>query len=79
MKLLYELNDRPTPGASLVLAAQHLLAAIGGIIAAPLLLGTAVGLPPSELVFLVNASLIASGLVTIIQCKGGGGSGSACL
>ena len=34
--LLYTVEDKPPFGLSLLLAAQHLLAALGGIIAVPL-------------------------------------------
>ncbi|AJR06339.1 purine permease [Photobacterium gaetbulicola] len=70
MKLLYTLNQRPPLGLSLILAIQHLLASIGGIVTVPLVVGTAVGLPPAEVVALINASLFVSGVATIIQCIG---------
>ncbi len=37
--LLYSVEDKPPFGLSLLLASQHLLAALGGIIAVPLVLG----------------------------------------
>lgn len=72
MKLLYTLNQRPPKGITLLLAIQHMLASIGGIVAVPLIVGTSVGLPTSEVVDLINAALLASGIVTIIQCLGFG-------
>lgn len=74
-KLLYAVNDKPPFGLSLLLAAQHLLAALGGIIAVPLVLGNVLNLPPTDTIVLVNAALLVSGIVTIIQCQGIGAIG----
>ena len=68
--LLYTVEDKPPFGLSLLLAAQHLLAALGGIIAVPLVIGNVLKLPTADTVTLVNAALLISGVVTIIQCKG---------
>ncbi|WP_325894598.1 nucleobase:cation symporter-2 family protein [Grimontia sp. NTOU-MAR1] len=72
MKLLYELNDKPPAGSTVLLAIQHMLASIGGIIAVPLIVGTAIGLPTGDVVTLINAALFISGAFTIIQCIGVG-------
>jgi len=72
MKLTYEVEDKPPFGTSLLLALQHMLAAMGAIIAVPLVVGSAIGLPTNEMIVLVNAALLVSGVVTIIQCKGVG-------
>ncbi|MBP6562452.1 MAG: purine permease [Neisseriaceae bacterium] len=69
-KLLYNVEDKPPFGLAWLLAAQHLLAALGGIIAVPLVIGGVLGLPTEETVALVNAALLVSGVVTIIQCRG---------
>ena len=45
--LLYTVEDKPPFGLSLLLAAQHLLAALGGIIAVPLVIGNVLKLPTS--------------------------------
>ncbi len=39
MKLLYTLNERPPHGLTFLLALQHMLASIGGIVAVPLIVG----------------------------------------
>src|SRR5690349_19564027 len=70
--LLYQVEDRPPLLTSGILALQHLLAALGGIIAVPLVIGAVLKLPAEEMVALVNAALLGSGIVTIIQCKGVG-------
>ncbi|MCW8330965.1 purine permease [Photobacterium sp. SDRW27] len=70
MKLIYTLNERPPVGLTLLLAFQHMLASIGGIVSVPLIVGTSLGLPANEVVTLINASLLASGIATIVQCIG---------
>ncbi|QBE65873.1 uracil-xanthine permease family protein [Pseudoduganella lutea] len=69
-KLLYQVDDRPPLPTTILLAAQHMLAALGGIIAVPLVIGAVLKLPADQVVALVNASLMGSGVITIIQCKG---------
>lgn len=49
---------------------QHVLAMYGGIIAVPLIIGSAAGLPPEQTALLVTASLFVGGLATIIQSVG---------
>lgn len=71
-ELLYKVEDRPPLGTSLLLAAQHLLAALGGIIAVPLVVGGALKLPADQVIALVNAAMLGSGIVTMIQCRGVG-------
>ena len=72
MKLMYTLNQRPPMSATLLLALQHMLASIGGIVAVPLIVGASVGLPAIEIADLINAALLAAGIGTIIQCFGFG-------
>ena len=69
-QLLYNVDDKPSFGLSWLLAAQHLLAALGGIIAVPLVIGGVLQLPSEDTVALVNAALLVSGVVTFIQCRG---------
>ncbi|WP_079215955.1 uracil-xanthine permease family protein [Herbaspirillum robiniae] len=70
--VLYRVEDRPPAPMTLILAVQHLLAALGGIIAVPLVLAGALHLDSPSTIALVNAALLGSGIVTIIQCKGVG-------
>lgn len=70
--LLYQVDDRPPPITTALLAAQHMLAALGGIIAVPLVVGAVLKLPADQVVALVNAALLGSGIVTTIQCIGVG-------
>ncbi|MCG9054782.1 purine permease [Laribacter hongkongensis] len=71
-QLLYQVEDQPPFATSLLLAIQHLLAALGGIIAVPLVVGGVLKLPTADVVALVNAALMVSGAVTIVQCRGVG-------
>lgn len=68
--LHYPVDSKPPFGLTLLLAAQHLLAALGGIIAVPLVIGNVLKLPTPDTIVLVNAALLVSGIVTIIQCRG---------
>src|SRR5699024_8381072 len=45
-------------------------AALGGIIAVPLVIGSALGLSSAEKIALVNAALLVSGAVTFVQSRG---------
>src|SRR5699024_6551707 len=69
-QLLYNVDDKPSIGLSWLLAAQHLLAALGGIIAVPLVIGGVLQLPSEDTVALVNAALLVFSVVTFIQCRG---------
>ncbi|RIY31906.1 purine permease [Psittacicella melopsittaci] len=68
--LLLNVEDKPSFGLTLILAAQHLLAALGGIIAVPLVVGNVLGLSATDTIILVNASLLISGVVTFVQSRG---------
>jgi xanthine permease len=73
------LNDRqdrhdvdewlPT-GKLFALGMQHTLAAYAGIIAPPLIIGTALHLTFLDITFLISASLLASGVTTLLQTLG---------
>lgn len=49
---------------------QHVLTMYGGIIAPPLIIGSAAGLGPAEIGLLVTAALFISGLSTLLQSLG---------
>ncbi|WP_265410664.1 uracil-xanthine permease family protein [Actinobacillus pleuropneumoniae] len=68
--LRYPVDSKPPFGLTLLFAAQHLLAALGGIIAVPLVIGNVLKLPTPDTIVLVNVALLVSGIVTIIQCQG---------
>lgn len=49
---------------------QHVLVMYAGAVAVPLILGNALGLTPAQVVLLINANLLTSGLATLIQTLG---------
>ena len=54
----------------LLLGLQHVLVMYAGDIAVPLIVSEALQLPASQTVTLINSSLFAAGIVTLIQCLG---------
>ncbi|CAI1806488.1 nucleobase:cation symporter-2 family protein [Serratia proteamaculans] len=55
---------------------QHILTMYGGIIAPPLIIGSAAGLSAPQIGMLVTAALFVSGLATLLQTLGAPGFGS---
>lgn len=79
--IIYKIDDRPPLQTSILLALQHIMAAFGGIVAVPLVVGGVLGLPVQDMAFLVSAALFCAGIATFIQSKGIGPVGSrvACV
>ena len=79
-ELIYGLDDRPAPAASVLAALQHVLAAFVGIITPPLIIGSALGLT-AHLPYLISMALMVSGVGTFIQARRpfGIGAGMICL
>ncbi|WUJ70369.1 purine permease [Kribbella soli] len=70
-------EDQRYPIRSLVLyGTQHILTMYGGVIAPPLIVGGAAGLPPADLGLLVTAGLFLSGAATLLQTLGIGPFGA---
>ncbi|RKT76894.1 xanthine permease [Terracoccus luteus] len=63
-------------GQLLVYGTQHILTMYGGVIAPPLIVGTAAGLPATDVALLVTAGIFLSGLATLLQTLGIGPVGS---
>ncbi|WP_129661028.1 nucleobase:cation symporter-2 family protein [Rothia halotolerans] len=57
-------------GRMIVFGLQHVLTMYGGLIAVPLVVGGAIGLPAGQTAILVTASLFVGGLATILQSVG---------
>jgi xanthine permease len=74
--ILYKIDDKPPMNISILLAFQHIMAAFGGIVAVPLIVGGALGLPGADIAFLVSAAIFAAGVATFIQAKGIGPVGA---
>lgn len=75
-EMLYNIEDRPPLGVSVVLALQHILAAFAGIIAVPLVVAGAIGLSVEDTAIMVSATIFVAGLTTILQSRGLGPIGS---
>lgn len=80
-EILYKIDDRPPIHTSIILALQHIMAAFGGIVAVPLVIGGVLKLEVQDMAFLVSAALFCAGIATFIQAKGIGPVGArvACI
>lgn len=58
------------PGRMAAFGLQHVMTMYAGIIAVPLIVATALGLPPEDLVYIINASFLMCGVATLIQTIG---------
>jgi len=79
--ILYKIDDKPPLSTSIILAFQHIMAAFGGIVAVPLVIGGVLELPVSDMAYLVSCALFAAGIATFIQSRGIGPVGArvACV
>lgn len=66
----HPVDELPPVGRSIILGLQHMLAAYAGIIAPPLIIGTALHLPFIDITILITLSLFASGVCTLLQTIG---------
>ena len=57
-------------GQMVVYGLQHVMSMYAGVVAVPLIVGTAMGLPFGELAYLLTAALLVSGLATLLQTLG---------
>ena len=62
----------PAPHEAASLALQHTLAAYASLIVTPMVLAGALGWAPEDIVLILSACLVTSGLCTILQCVGFG-------
>lgn len=63
-------NEVLPPGRMAAYGLQHVLAMYAGVIAVPLILATAIGLPQEQIVYVINASFLMCGVATLIQTLG---------
>ena len=66
-RLLFELDERPPWPQALLATTAHLLAVVGGIAAAPLLIATGLGLDVATTNYIIGAAFMVSGVATFIQ------------
>ncbi len=70
-------EDEKLPfGQMVVYGLQHILTMYGGLIAPPLIVGSAAHLPPGQIALLVTAGIFVSGLATLLQTLGIGPVGA---
>ncbi|MGP4015388.1 nucleobase:cation symporter-2 family protein [Saccharopolyspora sp. 5N708] len=58
------------PTRMLAFGVQHIAAMYAGVVAPPLIVGEAIGLPPLQMTLLIGASLLTAGLATMLQSLG---------
>ncbi|MFD0047624.1 nucleobase:cation symporter-2 family protein [Pseudarthrobacter scleromae] len=63
-------DERLSIGSSFAYGFQHVLTMYGGIVAVPLIVGQAAGLPAADIGVLIAAALFMGGLATILQTVG---------
>lgn len=70
--LVYKVSDKPKILTAILLGFQNILTAFSGIVAVPLIIAGIAGLNVVDTAYLVSASLLASGIASIIQSGGFG-------
>ncbi len=81
IELTYCVDDNPTLVKKILFGLQHIFAAFGGIVVVPLVIASALGFDAKITTTLISATILASGIATIIQARGFGviGSRVACI
>jgi xanthine permease len=67
----HPVDERMAAGPLLLYGLQHVMSMYAGVVAVPLIVGGALGLPFAELAYLLTAALLVSGLATLLQTLGG--------
>lgn len=67
---VHSVDEMIAPPKLFALGLQHVLVMYAGAIAVPLIIGRALKLPPQTIALLINADLLACGIVTVIQSLG---------
>ena len=75
-ELLFNIDDKPNLLTQIIMGLQNIFAAFGGIIAVPLVICSALGLDGATSTTVLSATILASGIATIIQSKGIGRVGA---
>ncbi|UQN08170.1 nucleobase:cation symporter-2 family protein [Deinococcus sp. QL22] len=73
---VHPVDEVPPAGRMVAFGLQHVLSMYAGIIAVPLVLASAIGLPQDQVVRIVNASFFMCGVATLIQTIGFPGFGA---
>lgn len=67
---VHPVDEIPPPGRMLAFGAQHVAAMYAGVVAPPLIVGEALGLPGQQRTLLIGASLLTAGMATLLQSWG---------
>lgn len=78
-ELLFGIDERPPIAKSLTAAVAHLLAIVGGIATAPLIIARGLNLDVAMTTYVVASALVVSGIATFIQIRRFGPLGSGIL
>ncbi|MFT4632277.1 MAG: xanthine permease XanP [Candidatus Pseudothioglobus sp.] len=78
-RLLFGIDERPPMFKSLTAAVAHLLAIVGGIATAPLIIARGLNLDVALTTYVVASALVISGIATFIQIRRFGPMGSGVL
>ncbi|MFR0718241.1 nucleobase:cation symporter-2 family protein [Enterobacterales bacterium BD_CKDN230030183-1A_HGKHYDSX7] len=68
--LIHPVDEVLPPRELFTFGLQHVLVMYAGAVAVPLILGSALGLTQAQVVTLINANLLTSGIATLIQTLG---------
>lgn len=69
--LVYRMEERPPLGKSIIYGVQHIFAMILGSITSAVIIGTTIGLNPSQIGLMIGYINVAVGIATIIQVSFG--------
>ncbi|GAA3353330.1 hypothetical protein GCM10020366_06240 [Saccharopolyspora gregorii] len=67
---VHPVDEIPPPGRMLAFGAQHVAAMYAGVVAPPLIVGEALGMPGQQRTLLIGASLLTAGMATLLQSWG---------
>ncbi|MER7014398.1 nucleobase:cation symporter-2 family protein [Saccharopolyspora sp. NPDC000359] len=67
---VHPVDEVMPPVRMMAYGVQHIAAMYAGVVAPPLIVGEAMGLPPVEMTLLIGASLFTAGLATMLQSLG---------
>ena len=67
---VHPVDEMMPTGQLLLYGLQHVMSMYAGVIAVPLIVGTAMGLQFGDLAYLLTAALLVSGLATLLQTVG---------
>ena len=67
---VHPVDEKLPAGKLTILGLQHVLVMYAGAVAVPLIIGGALKLPKDQIALLINADLLCSGIVTLIQSLG---------